>query len=298
MVWNDKFKPVTAGPGLGEITDDVFRDLSSDQKYLRLAVTAVMTGVIPDQLKSLKCGPVCHSRWLTLCSTITVMYMKVNGLRGNAKKNLEDFVFFIVTKNAPMWFSIKSKPDLIDGPRHYFKQVQLIRILPKQVQDIVKENISRSAYHAHPENVLLTMLTDERQEVRTKAVEHITKLRMDSDNPDKGDISVRKFVVPDINYECEDYTEMIDFDKEVIYEPNLTADLTLEDLDKIKLEKLSVKKFSNNNQGVERLLKQTSRACERVVGWARRDGFLRASAKSRTLMPKFSSKRDFENNFV
>ena len=180
MVWNDKFKPGTAGPGLGEISDDVFRDLSSDQKYLRLAVTAVMTGVIPDQLKSLKCGPVCHSRWLTLCSTITVMYMKVNGLRGTAKKNLEGFVFFIVTNYAPMWFSIKSKPDLIDGPRHYFKQVQLIRILPKQVQDIVKENISRSAYHAHPENVLLTMLTDERQEVRTKAVELITKLRMDS----------------------------------------------------------------------------------------------------------------------
>ena len=90
---------------------------------------------------------------------------------------------------------------------------------------------------------------------------------------------------------------MIDFDKEVTYEPNLTADLTLDDLEKIKLEKLSVKKFSNNNQGVERLVKQTSRACERVVGWARRDGFLRASAKSRTLMPKFSSKRDFENNF-
>ena len=138
------------------------------------------------------------------------------------------------------------------------------------------------------------MLTDERQEVRTKAVDHITKLRMESENPDKGDISVRKFVVPDINYECEDYTEMIDFDKEVIYEPNLTADLTLDDIEKIKLEKLSVKKFSNNNQGVERLVKQTSRACERVVGWARRDGFLRASAKSRTLMPNFSSKRDFE----
>ena len=57
---------------------------------------------------------------------------------------------------------------------------------------------------------------------------------------------------------------MIDFDKEVIYEPNLTDDLTLDDIEKIKLEKLSVKKFSNNNHRVERLVKQTSRAYERV----------------------------------
>ena len=90
---------------------------------------------------------------------------------------------------------------------------------------------------------------------------------------------------------------MIDFKKVTMYEPNLTADLTLADLENIKVEKLVVKKFSNNNQGVERLVKQTSRACQRVVGWERRDGYLRASAKSRALMPKFDSKQDYHKNF-
>jgi hypothetical protein len=42
-------------------------------------------------------------------------------------------------------------------------------------------------------------------------------------------------------------------------------------IDNIKLEKLIVKKFSNN-QGVERLVKQTVRAYEKMVGWAGRDG--------------------------
>ena len=93
-------------------------------------------------------------------------------------------VHFIVTNYAPMWFMIKSKPHIIFGPRHYFKQIELIKKLPKNVQSIVKENISRSAYHAHPENVLLSMLADDRSEVRTKAVEVITKLRKGSSTPD------------------------------------------------------------------------------------------------------------------
>ena len=167
--------------------------------------------VVPDQLKCLTCGPICHSRWLALEATVLVCYMKKNGLRGKAKKNLDTIVNFILTNYAPMWFTIKSKPDIIHGSRHYFKQVQLVKKLPKPVQTIVKENVNRSAYHAHPENVLLSMLADDRQEVRVEAVNMITKLRMDTPTPDQGDTSVRKFVVPEINYECTDYTNMIDF---------------------------------------------------------------------------------------
>ena len=297
MEWNSKFKPISAGPGLEELSEEVFRELSTDQKYLRLAILAVMSGEIPDKLKSLKNGPISHSRWLTLASALLVMYMKKNTLKGKEKKNLETLVHFIVTNYGPMWFSIKSKPSIIYGPRHYFKQIQLIRALPKKVQEVVKENISRSAYHAHPENILLSMLGDESQEVRAKAVDLITKLREGSNDPDKGDTSVRKFIVPELNYNCKRYYEMIDFEEETVYEPNLTADLTLGDLDKIKVEKLVVKKFSNNNQSVEKLVKETSRACGKVVGWARRDGYMRSSAKSRSLMPKFESKQDYQNNF-
>ena len=131
-----------------------------------------------------------------MASTITEMYMKKHRLSVKAKKNLETIVHFIVTNYAPMWFSIKCKPSLIEGPKHYFMQVQLLKLLPKKVQEVVKENTDRSAYHAHPENILLAMLADDNQEVRGKAVDRILGLRQDSDNPDKGDISVRKFDLP------------------------------------------------------------------------------------------------------
>ena len=49
-----------------------------------------------------------------------------------------------------------------------------------------------------------------------------------------------------------------------MHEPNLTFDLTLGEFEKIKLEKLIAKKLSNNNQGVERLVKQFFKAYEYV----------------------------------
>ena len=184
MEWNPAFKPISAGPGLEELPEDVFRDLSSDQKYLYLTVEAVRSGIVPDKLKCLTNGPISHSRWLTLASTITEMYMKKHRLSVKAKKYLETIVHFIVTNYAPMWFSIKCKPSLIEEPKHYFMQVQLLKLLPKKVQEVVKENTDRSAYHAHPENILLAMLADDNQEVRGKAVDRILGLRQDSDNPD------------------------------------------------------------------------------------------------------------------
>ena len=102
MEWNPAFKPISAGPGLEELPEEVFRDLSSDQKYLYLVIQAVMSGVIPDKLKSLTNGPISHSRWLTLASTGTEMYMKKNKLTGKAKKNLETIVHFVFSNYAAM----------------------------------------------------------------------------------------------------------------------------------------------------------------------------------------------------
>ena len=65
---------------------------------------------------------------------------------------------------------------------------------------------------------------------------------------------------------------MIDFEKKKIYEPYLTGKITLDGLDDIKQKKLTVAKFSNNNQRIERLVNETSRACARVAGWEGRDG--------------------------
>ena len=59
-----------------------------------------------------------------------------------------------------------------------------------------------------------------------------------------------------------------------------------------------MKKFSKNIQRVERLVRQTYNACQIVVEWERRYGYLRVSAESRTLMPMFYSKRVFKTDIV
>ena len=63
-----------------------------------------------------------------------------------------------MTNYGPMWFSIKMKPLITDAPKHVFQQMKLLKLLPSHVADIVRPYVSRNAYYAHPENLLLAML--------------------------------------------------------------------------------------------------------------------------------------------
>ena len=58
----------------------------------------------------------------------------------------------------------------------------------------------RYAYSAHSENVLMSMLADDSRDIHDKAVTSILKIR---GGANFGDSSVRKFVVPALNYETD-----------------------------------------------------------------------------------------------
>ena len=88
--------------------------------------------------------------------------------------------------------------------------------------------MQRGAYHAHPECIILAMLSDENDSVRNKGVDMVIKLR---DGSDVGDTSVREFRVPELNWLAEDYTQIIDFSSVSITEPVLTAHLTLAEIE-------------------------------------------------------------------
>ena len=62
MPINIKFKPITIGPELIELEDDVVKDLSTDQKYGYNMIKAIRSGILPDRLANLEIGPVCHAR--------------------------------------------------------------------------------------------------------------------------------------------------------------------------------------------------------------------------------------------
>ena len=91
---------------------------------------------------------------------------------------------------------------------------------------------------------------------------------------------------------------MIDWYSKTLYELCLTAGVTLSQVTDLKYSTLSLPSYPAHTQSVERLVKQTTRAAESVAGYSARVGFLRVSSKSREMMPRLESKKDFENNFL
>jgi hypothetical protein len=71
-------------------------------------------------------------------------------------------VEYVAKVYAPMWFYIKSKPSCKDGVRHVYETVHLVQSLSSRVKLIVQPVIQRNAYFAHPENLLLSMMSDEK----------------------------------------------------------------------------------------------------------------------------------------
>lgn len=293
--WKGKFSPVQLGPGMPELSEEVASDLSSDQRMLYLAFMSVWSGVIRPELYSLTPGPISHSRWLTLCVRILILFMKKHNLKGKNKKNLLVLVKFLISNYVPMWFTCKQHIRITDGPKHLFTQTKLIQVLQEPVLSVAKKNISQNAYWAHPEVLLLAMLADQDKIMRTRAVDKILSLRGDSD---QGDDQPRLYEVPQLKFNAKCYADMIDWKIEKIYEPVITVKMGKAELLALKDSPLTLPRYPSNTQSVERLVAQTSRAAAAVAGFHARDGFLRASSKSRNLMPKFESKQDFENNFI
>ena len=121
--------------------------------------------------------------------------------------------------------------------KHVYHQTKLLKLLPASVVEIVKPYVSRNAYNAHPENLLLAMLDDDDVDVRRKAVNIIKTIRTEHQPPNR---PLREFRVPEIDYDADNYHSLIDWESLQLTEPPLTYDLTNDDLDKIIDEPLTL----------------------------------------------------------
>ena len=115
---------------------------------------------------------------------------------------------------------------------------------------------------------------------------------------DHGDDQPRLYEAPVLKFNDKSYTEMIDWKRETVYEPVPTVKMSKSELLSLNKSSLSLPKYPSNTQSVERFVKQISRAASSVAVYEATDGFLRASATFRQLLPKFDSNQDFENNLV
>jgi hypothetical protein len=266
-------------------------DLSKDQQYLLDIVKSVTTGLCEPDLAAKDPGPLSHSRWLTCANRVLRLYIS----EVSPSNELKILANYIVKTYAHAWFAIKKHHTVKDGPKHVLKVVQTTRHLPDDIKKIIDPVIERNGFICHPENLLLTMILDEQEHIRELGYRRIIKAR--NQKQETGE-SVRIFKVPSINFDAKDYTELIDWSKCALTSPPLLARMTTEHIESLLKEKALPKfdclKFPCHTQSVERCVKLVTEASGKVCGHENRDGYIRATLKSRSMMPKFNTKLEFK----
>ncbi|CAG5000463.1 unnamed protein product [Parnassius apollo] len=262
-------------------------DLSTDQKYLYDVMNAISTGVFTSDLANIEPGPLSHSRWLTTANRILRLY----ATKTDPLENLMILATYVMKVYGPMWFTIKCNPSCINGAKHLWQTISLTRYLSADLKIVIDKVLIRNGYFGHPENILIAMLGDDREIIRELACQQILKARAENDQ------GLRTFKVPPLNFDAEDYTDLIKWQDCKITEPPLTYNLSDEFLKEIVKCGLrtcqSIKDFPCHTQAVERCIKLVTEASSAVCGENKRDGFIRARLLSRQQMPNFDTKKQF-----
>ena len=138
------------------------------------------------------------------------MWVSKHGLKGNNLQNLQLIVEYIVGVYYPCWFRIKVKHSWVEGPHHILFQLRMLRSQNKIVTEAVMKTVKRSAWYAHSECILQTLLSSENEEERRDAIKKIVEVRGAGDDMiQTGDSNVRPRKTPDINSEAKKLTELI-----------------------------------------------------------------------------------------
>lgn len=263
------------------------KDLSSDQRYLYNITSAVISGECLPDLSYRSPGKMSHARWLTKANRILRLYVSTD----RPTNELKQLATFVVKVYAPIWFEIKAHPTCKDGARHFWKLVFYSRYLPQELKSVVDPVIKRNAFFAHPENLLLSMLSDEQKHVRELAARRILKARAASDSS-----QLRVFEVPKINLNASSYIDLIDWQQTYSQPPILSnvSDDTLHSLvesggdDEVLFLRLPC-----HTQAVERAVKTVTEASLQLCHKNAREALIKNKIRSRKQMPKFESKKDF-----
>jgi len=265
-------------------------ELSTDQQYLYNICKAVSYGICSPDLAFQKPGPVCHSRWLTTANRILRLYIATEC----PSENLTTLATFIMKVYAPVWFHIKTKSACTEGSKHLWRMIKYSRYLPQNLRDIVDEVIQRNGYFGHAENILLAMLTDERSHIRELAYRRILAARVENELSTK----IRQFRVPLLNFNSEDYTDLVEWQTIDRYEPPLMKHIPDKDIaNYVKSNSVAeahkIALFPCHTQATERCIRLVTEASAKVSGQTARDGFIRAGIASRQIMKTFNTKSEF-----
>uniref|UniRef100_A0A8D8VVF7 Uncharacterized protein n=1 Tax=Cacopsylla melanoneura TaxID=428564 RepID=A0A8D8VVF7_9HEMI len=230
-----------------------------------------------------------HSRWLTTANRILRLYVSTN----NPSEGLKLLARFVIKVCAPSWFEIKQNPKATYGARHLHQMIKKCAFLPPEYKSLVFDVIQRNAYFAHCENVLLSMLEDQRAHIRELALRKILKARKLQSSD-----AIRQFNIPTLNFQAEEYYNIISW--EMPLEPAATLKLSDQEIKTLIAtnKELDAVRLPCHTQAVERHIKLVTEASVAVCSEEARDGFIRARQKSRQAIPTFETKKEFFNSNI
>lgn len=274
-------------PNMPVLLKETENSLSTDQKYLYQICQAVSSGSCPQDLSNRNSGKMAHSRWLTTANRILRLYVATP----NPSTQLIQLAEYVVKVYAPVWFSIKKDSSFKHGPNHVYQLIEYSRCLSSDVKRIIDPVIQRNSFFAHPENLLLAMLYDNRPHIKELGLRRIIATRKNS-KP-----GLRIFKVPKLNFEARYYTDMIVWSESQVTSPPVLKDITDSELENLVSSKsdtlIQLPEYPCHTQAVERCVKMVTEASLNVAGEKARDGFIRSKIKSREIMPNFETKRNF-----
>lgn len=176
--------------------------LSTDQKYLYDISTCVSSGNCSKGMANRSPGTLNHSRWVTTANRILRLYVSTP----EPSTELLSLVTFVMKVYTRMWFRIKANSSYVNGARNVFETILCSRYLSDKLKTIVDPIIQRNGYFCYSENLLLCMISDSRRNVRELAVRRILKARNNQNDKRR-----RCFEIPELNFNCLEYYEIIDW---------------------------------------------------------------------------------------
>ena len=87
-----------------------------------------------------------------------LLYMSEHGLDDEVYRKFILIVKYVTQVYFQVWFDIKIKHSIVDGPYHVLTLMCLVRQQSKEVRDIVTPYIRSGARYSHPEGILVSLL--------------------------------------------------------------------------------------------------------------------------------------------
>ena len=165
------------------------------------------------------------------------------------------------------------------------------------IQNITKKYVQVNAFFAHSSNLLVAMLAEEDDEsIRKQAVDGIIEIRKikEHSNIERTDSGLSIFKVPKLNWDAENYTQIIDWDLKDFCEPPITMKLSDDEIRRFYSGDMFIPNYPSQSQSVERAVKLVSDACTSAYAYEDRHQLALSTQAARKERQSYETKEKFK----